>query len=75
MVTPMPKRRRRYRGVRALVPPRSTGAGCHFHGLVVLTVIAGFVAVVAVQVGPAERIYVRSIDSGFAASVTPIAEE
>lgn len=75
MVTPMPKRRRRYsrrKGLGALAFNRRWRT---LSGMAALTLIAGFVAVVAVQVGPAERIYVRSIDSSFAASVTPIAQE
>jgi hypothetical protein len=40
-----------------------------------LTVIGAFVAVVGVQIGPAERTYQSSVDESFAASVTPIANE
>ncbi len=75
MVTPMPKRRRRYsrrKGLRVFALERrwltiSLAVG--------LTVIGAFVAVVAVQIGPAERTYESSVDESFAASVTPIADE
>lgn len=75
MVTPMPKRRRRYprrRGFGSVARKRrwltvSVAAG--------FTLIGGFVAVVAVQLGPAERPYESSVDESFAASVAPIADE
>ncbi len=40
-----------------------------------IALVGIFVAVVAVQLGPAERIYDRSLDASFAASVAPIADE
>ncbi len=75
MVTPMPKRRQRYprrKGFGAVALKRrwltlSLATG--------LTVIGAFVAVVAVQIGPAERTYESSVDESFAASLTPIADE
>jgi hypothetical protein len=75
MVTPMPNRRRRYsrrKGLAGLArKPRwltvSFAAG--------LTLVTGFVAVVAVQIGPAERPFQSSIDQSYAASVSPIANE
>jgi hypothetical protein len=71
----MPSRRRysRRRGVGVAAARRRfrlTAAA-----IVALVVVGGFFAVVAVQVGPAERPYDSSVDGSYAASIGPIAEE
>jgi len=75
MVTPMPSRRRysRRRGMGVAAARRRLRLT--LAGGVVAVVVGGFFAVVAVQVGPAERTYQSSIDAGYAASIGPIAQE
>ena len=76
MVTRMPKKRRRYSRRHGLV-----GAAARRRRLLIFVArgrrrsSAGSSPSSAVQVGPAERIYERNIDSSFAALVTPIAED
>ena len=71
----MPKKRRRYSRRRGLVGAAARSRRLLIGALVSATVVGGFFAVVAFQIGPAERIYERNIDASFATLVTPIARE
>jgi hypothetical protein len=76
MVTRMPKRRRRYslrKGLGSVAIRRRRRVAVACSALIV--VIGAFLAIVAVQVTPAERIYVASLDATFATSMNPIAKE
>lgn len=71
----MPKKRRRYSRRRGLVGAAARSRRLLVGALAAATIVGGFLAVVAFQVGPAERIYQRNIDASFATLVTPIARE
>jgi hypothetical protein len=71
----MPKKRRRYSRRHGLVGAAARRRRLLTFALVAGALVGGFFAVVGFQVGPAERIYERNIDSSFASLVTPIAEE
>ncbi len=71
----MPKRRRRYSRRKGLGGVARNRRWLTVSGTAAITLIGGFVAVVAVQIGPAERSYESSVDETFAASLTPIANE
>ncbi len=75
MVTRMPKKRRRYSRRHGLVGAAARRRRLLIVALVAGTLIGAFFAVVGLQVGPAEIIYERNIDSSFASLVTPIAED
>ena len=71
----MPKRRRRYSRRKGLGAVARKRRWLTVSGAAGLALVGGFFAIVAVQVGPAERTYESSVDQSFAASVTPIADE
>jgi hypothetical protein len=75
MVTRMPKKRRRYSRRRGLVGAAARRRRLLVVGLAAVIVVGGFFTIVGFQVGPAERIYQRNIDTSFATLVTPIARE
>jgi hypothetical protein len=75
MVTRMPKKRRRYSRRHGLVGAAARRRRLLIFALVAGALVGGFFAAVGFQVGPAERIYERNIDSSFASLVTPIAED
>ena len=75
MVTRMPKKRRRYSRRRGLVGAAARRRRLVVAALAAVIVVGGFFTIVGFQVGPAERIYQRNIDTSFATLVTPIARE
>jgi hypothetical protein len=76
MVTRVARKRRRFSRRHGLGGPAARRRRNLIVAVVaVAVVVGGFIATVAVQVGPAERVYERSVNSSFAALIVPIAKE